>query len=328
MSAVPIPAEPRALRVAAAAGIDVGPIRAWCKALIEEPRYLVTLPAGARKEMANVVKATFAEFYPGAKVFVKTADVRIDPFGGTDPILEASMELLGTETAAGRVLSAANEAAISDAQKHCKDVMGHMAAVLDESNDSENPDASALSAKHKDRLGKATAKCQAAIDALQAVLDQVTAAAGDSDGSDDAEDPSAAAAQRVIAGVVPKNISTEKAPEGQAWEKPSLGDFTDKAWGDLSDDEKRSIAGHFAWAAAIPPETFGDLKFPHHDPKTHKVVWHGVINSLARLSNSSIPDADKSKVEAHLNSHKDAFGKSALTDLQSARQREIEMMDL
>ena len=110
-------------------------------------------------------------------------------------------------------------------------------------------------------------------------------------------------------GTVPPNVSMETAPEGQAWSKPALGDFTDKAWGDLKDSEKRKIAGHFAWAADMPPKSFGDLKFPHHDPKSGKVVFAACANAMGRLSGSSIPDGDKAKVKAHLARHYRQFGK-------------------
>ena len=53
-------------------------------------------------------------------------------------------------------------------------------------------------------------------------------------------------------GYVPKNVSEEKASAGTSWSKPALKDFTDKEWDDLSDTEKREIAGHFAWAKENP----------------------------------------------------------------------------
>lgn len=305
-SAVPIPAEPRALRVAAAGGIDVGPMRAWCKAMLDEPRYLITVPDSTRPEASAAVRQQFLDFYPAAKVLVVPKSVGIAAMDGTDPIREASQEMLGEVLAAGRVLSAANEEALSSAQANCQDAMDHMAAVLNDSKDPENPNASALSTNHADRLGTASGKCQEAVDQMQGVLDQVV----EGDATGDGEGGSEAGLHSLqTAGVVPKNVSTEIAPEDQAWAKPTLADFTDKAWGDLSDAEKTAIAGHFAWAAAVPPATFGDLKFPHHDPKTHKAVWHGVANCLARLSNSSVPGADKAKVQAHLDAHKKAFGK-------------------
>ncbi|HEY8415330.1 MAG TPA: HK97 family phage prohead protease, partial [Thermaerobacter sp.] len=84
-------------------------------------------------------------------------------------------------------------------------------------------------------------------------------------------------------GVVPGDVSREKAPEDTSWSAPTLSDFTDEAWDDLSVDEKRRIAGHFAWAASMPPENFGDLKLPHHRPSDGAVVWRGVAAAMAAL---------------------------------------------
>jgi hypothetical protein len=84
-------------------------------------------------------------------------------------------------------------------------------------------------------------------------------------------------------GYVPKNVSDEKASEATAWSKPSLTDFTDKAWEDLSDTEKRHIAGHFAWSKDNPPESFGDLKLPHHRAQDGAVVWSGVKAAMGAL---------------------------------------------
>ena len=67
---------------------------------------------------------------------------------------------------------------------------------------------------------------------------------------------------KIIDGVSPENVSMETADEDEPWEAPNLEDFTDKSWDELTDTEKRRIAGHFAWAASMPPEKYGDLKFP------------------------------------------------------------------
>lgn len=111
-------------------------------------------------------------------------------------------------------------------------------------------------------------------------------------------------------GVSPEDVSLETAPEDTPWEVPNLSDFTDKRWDELSEDEKREIAGHYAWAAKMPPERFEDLKLPHHDPKTHKVVWRGVANAAARLDQTDIPEADKEKVRQHLGKHYKQFEKT------------------
>lgn len=95
----------------------------------------------------------------------------------------------------------------------------------------------------------------------------------------------------------------------KAWNKPTLEDFTKTAWTDLSSSEKRSIAGHYAYSKNMPPESFGDLKFPHHDPKSHAVVWSAVANAMARLNQSNIPAEDKKSVYNHLKAHYKEFNK-------------------
>jgi len=95
----------------------------------------------------------------------------------------------------------------------------------------------------------------------------------------------------------------------KAWNKPTLQDFTDKAWTELSNTDKRSIAGHYAYSANMPPESFGDLKFPHHEPKSHAVNWSAVSNAMARLNQANISTADKKSVYNHLKAHYDEFNK-------------------
>ena len=114
---------------------------------------------------------------------------------------------------------------------------------------------------------------------------------------------------RLTAGVSPRNVSTELADKDEAWSGPTLADFTDKLWTDLSDEEKRNIAGHFAWAAEMPPEAYGSLKLPHHRPSDGKVVWKGCTAAMSRLMqpNTSIPEDDRRKVYNHLAAHYRAF---------------------
>lgn len=108
-------------------------------------------------------------------------------------------------------------------------------------------------------------------------------------------------------GVVPSDVSDELAPEDEPWEAPNLSDFTDKPWAELSLAEKRRIAGHFAWAASMPPETYGDLKLPHHRPQDGKVVWRGVVAAMAALMGArggvNIPAQDRRRVYEHLARH-------------------------
>jgi len=121
------------------------------------------------------------------------------------------------------------------------------------------------------------------------------------------------AAVELTKGVVPEHPWRYGRDEESSWEKPNLSDFTDKSWDELSEEEKRSIAGHFAWAPKNPPERFTDLKLPHHDPKTHAVVWRGVVAAMAALFGArggvDIPDEDRKKVYNHLAAHYREFGR-------------------
>ncbi len=119
------------------------------------------------------------------------------------------------------------------------------------------------------------------------------------------------------AGVVPKNVSEELAPTDFPWSKPGLGDFTDKAWADLAETDKRRIAGHYAWAKEMPPETFGDLLLPHHRASDGKVVFKGVSAAAGRLDQSDIPSADKPAVKAHLRHHYEQFGEPVPDSLKA-----------
>jgi hypothetical protein len=115
-------------------------------------------------------------------------------------------------------------------------------------------------------------------------------------------------------GYVPKNVSETKAPESESWSKPSLKDFTDKDWEDLSVTEKRHIAGHFAYSKENPPESFGDLKLPHHRAKDGAVVWSGVKAAMGALMGARggvDVDGDRKAVYEHLAAHYREFEKDA-----------------
>lgn len=96
------------------------------------------------------------------------------------------------------------------------------------------------------------------------------------------------------------------ADEGESWSRPTLSDFTDQTFEELTAAERRRIMRHYAWSANNPPEAFGDLKLPHHKPQTNGVgpaVWRGVAAAAQRISSSDIPEADVSGVRAHLAAH-------------------------
>lgn len=96
-----------------------------------------------------------------------------------------------------------------------------------------------------------------------------------------------------------------KGVEGQ-WTRPTLSDFTDQRWEDLSAAERRSISSYFAWYSDL--ESFGSLKLPHHFPPNHRngkrPSLNGVRNALARLDQTQgISDEEKGRVRSHLRSH-------------------------
>ena len=124
--------------------------------------------------------------------------------------------------------------------------------------------------------------------------------------------PSASVDSDVVAakGVVPRDVSRELAPEDTPWEAPDLEDFTDQSWEELSDTEKRRIAGHFAWAAEMPPERYTNLKLPHHRPSDGAVVWRGVRAAAARLPQTDVPSEDVPAIQRHLGSHYRQFGRT------------------
>jgi len=116
-----------------------------------------------------------------------------------------------------------------------------------------------------------------------------------------------------VKGVVPSHPWKYGKDAQSSWKKPTLSDFTSKSWDELSDAEKRSIAGHFAWAPKNPPDRFTDLKLPHHNPKSHAVVWSGVRAAMAALFGArggvNIPSSDRRPVYNHLAKHYKEFGK-------------------
>lgn len=108
-------------------------------------------------------------------------------------------------------------------------------------------------------------------------------------------------------GRIPRDVSTEMAERSVAWAAPTLGDFTEASWDDLSDDEKERIAGHFAWSASMPSKSFEDLKLPHHRPSDGAVVFRGVAAAAARLTQTDMPDEDVASVRLHLAKHYEQF---------------------
>ncbi|MCZ2079895.1 MAG: hypothetical protein LC130_33420, partial [Bryobacterales bacterium] len=109
---------------------------------------------------------------------------------------------------------------------------------------------------------------------------------------------------------------TGKSDMESDWSKPGLGDFTDQAFDeDMSEGEKRRIAAHFAWTANNPPDSFADLKLPHHQAGKEGVgpaVWKGVTAAMGRLmqEGTQIPESDRKAVYEHLKKHYEQFEKT------------------
>jgi HK97 family phage prohead protease len=110
-------------------------------------------------------------------------------------------------------------------------------------------------------------------------------------------------------------LDTGTAKKDVEWKAPTLADFTDKAWEDLSDAVKTRIASHFAWSKDEVPEQFEDLKFPHHEPsKTSvgKAIWLGTKAAMKNLiqSEKSLSDTEKGRVYTHLSKHYEQFNET------------------
>src|ERR1700722_5196669 len=112
-------------------------------------------------------------------------------------------------------------------------------------------------------------------------------------------------------GYVPKNVGDKKQASPISWSKPSLSDFTDKSWEDLSDADKREIAGHFAWTKENPAASFDDLKLAHHRADDGAAVWNGVKAAMGALMSTRggvDVEGDRKAVYEHLAAHYRQFG--------------------
>ena len=115
--------------------------------------------------------------------------------------------------------------------------------------------------------------------------------------------------------VVPQNISMAIDENRRTpWSAPTLGDFTEDSWEDLSDEQKRDIAGHYTWAPTMPPDTFGSLSLPHHRASDGAVVWRGLTAAAGRLDQTEVPASAKEPMRRHLARHYREFGEEAPWD--------------
>ena len=109
---------------------------------------------------------------------------------------------------------------------------------------------------------------------------------------------------------------TGKCPEGEAWNEPTLSEFTADPWESLTDNQKRRVAGYYAWVSDDPAHDLSDLKLLHHKAQRvgiGPVVWQGVQMAMQSLlglhGNIDIPYGDRQAVYEHLAGHYREFHK-------------------
>lgn len=122
-------------------------------------------------------------------------------------------------------------------------------------------------------------------------------------------------------GAIPKDLNDLRAPETTTWKHPTLKDFTEKAWEDLSDAEKREIAGHYAYSPAATPKAFTDLILPYRRASDGAVVLNGLKAAMTLLPNV-VTSADRKAVYDHLATHYKAFSKEA-PDYASLKEAQV-----
>ena len=117
---------------------------------------------------------------------------------------------------------------------------------------------------------------EAKIKQAKGLLDEVLASIGGQ--SQESEDDDKTLNVADVKTVVPY-ADHGKADEGASWSAPSLSDFTSDTFDVLTSTDKTRIMAHFAWSANVPPNSFGDLKLPHHAASKSGVgpaIWRGV----------------------------------------------------
>ena len=306
-SIVPVPANQNALMAASAAGVDLEPLRKWMADLLADWPGELKLPG---KAWAKVLGA--AAKHAGEAPITQTVRV-----GEIESIVRVD-----TEEATARVeaLSAQVDRLIATADV----ARARIAALaIDEKQPSDCP----MALMHLDEAMRICAG-QMAADADDAHAEMLHHMQASAHALDAAREAPKVPADSDGKGVSPRDATTDLAARDDAWSPPTLGDFTREPWADLTDAVKRRIAGHFAWAAEMPPAAFGSLKLPHHRASDGKVVWRGVVAAAGRLNQTDLPSADLGAVKAHLRRHYAAFDQEPPEILRDASDAVLEMIDV
>jgi hypothetical protein len=105
-------------------------------------------------------------------------------------------------------------------------------------------------------------------------------------------------------GIVPADTN-RAISDNTEWEKPTLADYLDEGevWSELPEERLVDIASHYAWAAELPPSSFGSLSLPHHEPGSGEVNLAGLAAAASRFNQADIPDEDRAAVALHLAAH-------------------------
>ena len=111
---------------------------------------------------------------------------------------------------------------------------------------------------------------------------------------------------------VPETVDSPKAPEDREWDAGEAIARI-KKWATNADGEIswKTYRKAFAWYDGERQEFQESYKLPHHDviDGTLKVVLHGVNSALAFLSRTEMNPSDEAKAKAHLEYHREQFGK-------------------
>lgn len=286
-SIVPVPSNPYALIQAREAGIDTAPLRTWAvrtlDTLGDEPG--LWLPRAKAEQLLRL-------FDPAKTISLPSITLGMGNASSTPALLPAVLRAQHIPTGRfAKLITLLKQGApdvptalslLDEAMEDVMDLVSNGTDIMDDLRDARAALEGEPITPDDDDAGEA--------DAGIPVVEMTTGPG-------------------VGKGVSPSDVSRDKAPEDTAWSAPTLSDFTDGSWGDLSSDVKRHIAGHFAWADTMPPSTYGDCKLPHHLPGNGHIVWRAVANAAARLPQASIPAGDVGAVQAHLARHYRAFGK-------------------